>query len=249
MANPPKKAKIKNIVRTKGSATITFVSLNGPLNFLGGQYVILNSGVKTDEGKEIKRAYSILSSDRYQGEFQICIQPVDKGLASSHIPNLAIGVELEFSGPWGKFIGNSEWPREGKTLLVATDTGITAIFSILHSQRWKDKLKDTNVIWYVSREEEFLPVRDILDGLPNGFNSLNVIPISKINDPKREEECLCSFTDELDASILPINAFLAGDGKLIRILKDVLLVRGILEENIGTEIFFNSSRQSESVSR
>ncbi|TGM03662.1 FAD-dependent oxidoreductase [Leptospira barantonii] len=249
MANPPKKARIKNVTRTNGSATITFVSLDGPLDFLGGQYVIFNSGVKTNEGKEIKRAYSILSSDRYQGEFQICVQPVEEGLASLHIPNLAIGSELEFSGPWGKFIGNLQWPREGKTLLVATDTGITAIFSILHSQRWKEKLKDTNVIWYVSRESEFLPVRDVMEGLPIGFNSMNVIPISKVNDPKREAECLCSFTDELNASVLPTNAFLAGDGKLIRIVKDVLLAKGVLEENIGAEIFFNSPRQSESVKR
>lgn len=249
MANPPKKARIKNIARTAGSVTITFVSLDGPLDFLGGQYVIFNSGVKTEDGKGIKRAYSILSSDQYQGEFQICIQPVKEGLASLHIPNLAIGAELEFSGPWGKFIGNPRWPQEGKTLLVATDTGITAIFSILHSQRWKEKLKDTNVIWYVSREAEFLPVRDIREGLPKEFNSLNVIPISKINDPKREEECLCSFTDELNASILPVNVFLAGDGKLIRIMKDLLVTRGVLEENMGVEIFFNSPRQSESVKR
>lgn len=109
-----KRAEIKNICKKNGSVIITFVSKNGPLNFLGGQYIILNSGLKTKDGKEIKRAYSIFSSDAQQEEFQICIQPVTGGIISNHIPNLAIGSELEFSGPWGKFFENPNWPKKEK---------------------------------------------------------------------------------------------------------------------------------------
>ncbi|MBE8398271.1 oxidoreductase, partial [Leptospira borgpetersenii serovar Hardjo-bovis] len=122
MTTLPKRAEGKNNVKTDGAATITFVSKNGPLNFLGGQYVIFNSGLKTHEGKVIKRAYSIFSSDLPQEEFQICIQPIQGGPASNHIPNLALDSVLEFSGPWGKVIGNPDRPKTGRTLLVATDT-------------------------------------------------------------------------------------------------------------------------------
>ncbi|WP_078128689.1 FAD-dependent oxidoreductase [Leptospira alexanderi] len=243
MTTLPKRAEVKKIVKTDGSATITFVSKNGPLNFLGGQYVIFNSGLKTPEGKEIKRAYSIFSSDLQQEEFQICIQPIQGGPASNHIPNLAIGSELEFSGPWGKFIGNPDWPKKGKTLLVATDTGITAINAILHSSRWKFKLKETSVLWFFFPKEKSVPVQEILQRLPKEFHFLNVIPIPKINHPYRSEECIRSFIEELDSSIFPTSAFLAGDGKLIRTMKNILLVRGMNEEDIGMETFFNSAKK------
>ncbi|EMF43776.1 oxidoreductase, FAD-binding domain protein, partial [Leptospira interrogans serovar Lora str. TE 1992] len=157
-----KRAEIKNICKKNGSVIITFVSKNGPLNFLGGQYIILNSGLKTKDGKEIKRAYSIFSSDAQQEEFQICIQPVTGGIISNHIPNLAIGSELEFSGPWGKFFENPNWPKKGKILLIATDIGITAIHSILHSLRWKDKLKDTYVLWYLFLKDKSISVQEVL---------------------------------------------------------------------------------------
>ncbi|EMN12914.1 hypothetical protein LEP1GSC055_2859 [Leptospira borgpetersenii str. Brem 307] len=74
---------------------------------------------------------------------------------------------------------------------------------------------------------------------------MNVIHIPKINHPNRKEECIRSFTEKLDSSIFPTNAFLAGDGKLIRALKDILLMRGMNEEDIGMETFFNSIGRSE----
>ncbi|TGK27752.1 FAD-dependent oxidoreductase [Leptospira yasudae] len=247
MANPPKKAVVQNVIRTEGSATITFVSKSGPLHFLGGQYVIFNCGFIAEEEKEIKRAYSIFSSDDKQEEFQIRIQPLNGGFASRYIPNLAIGSELDFSGPWGKFIANPSWPREGRILLVATDTGITAIISLLQSNRWKDKFERTTVLWFLSPADGFISVQEVLNLLPNTFHSLHILPISPIGDRLREKECLRAVTEELDSSVLPNNAFLAGDGKLIRMIRDVLLVRGLSDENIGLETFFHSMRESENV--
>ncbi|WP_061232662.1 FAD-dependent oxidoreductase [Leptospira noguchii] len=244
-----KRAEIKNVCKKNGSAIITLVSKNGPLNFLGGQYVILNSGLKTKDGKEIKRAYSIFSSDTQQEEFQICIQPVTGGLISNHIPNLAIGSELEFSGPWGKFVENPNWPKKGKVLLIATDIGITAIHSILHSLRWKDKLKDTYVLWYLFLKEKSISVQEILKRLPKGFHFLNVISVSKINHPNRSEECIRSLKEELTTLDFPQSAFLAGDGKLIRVAQDFLLKSGLDEKFIGMETFFNSTKKSEIISR
>ncbi|AOP36526.1 flavodoxin reductase [Leptospira tipperaryensis] len=247
MANPPKKIKIKNILHTSNVCTITFNSLNGPLNFIGGQYIILNSGLKSAEGKEFKRAYSVISSDVNQEEFDITFQVLYEGMVSKHLSRLNVGDELEFSGPWGKFLGNPEWPHPGKTLLVATDTGITAIQSILHSSGWKKRLSDTRVLWLFSEADKFIPISKILESIPNECGVFQTRIIPAINDFERMEKFEQILINTLDFYYIPENAFLAGDGRLLQITKEFLLNRGVLEDRIGVEAFFHSVKETKPV--
>lgn len=74
------------------------------LDYVGGQYIILNTGIKDGEGNDVKRAYSLFSRDDNQKQFELCIKTVPGGKASGHLVALETGAELAFSGPWGKFI-------------------------------------------------------------------------------------------------------------------------------------------------
>src|SRR6266545_4603220 len=93
-----------------------------PLGFIGGQYVIVDSGLVLESGKAIKRAYSLLSEDSEQCRFQIAVKRISGGRGSAFIHELPVGADIRFSGPWGKLFPQNG--ARGSTLVLATDTGI-----------------------------------------------------------------------------------------------------------------------------
>src|SRR5713101_3933702 len=103
---------------------MTFVLAEGEIGFSGGQYIIVDTRIELAGGKLAKRAYSILSSDDDQREFQIAVRRVGEGPGSNFMHRMEVGAELPFSGPWGKFVANGA--SAGPRRVLATDTGITA---------------------------------------------------------------------------------------------------------------------------
>src|SRR5437868_5868707 len=99
------------------------------LDFIGGQYLIVNSGATLPDGKLAKRAYSIISPDARQDELVLAVRRIGAGPASSFMHELKPGDVVPFSGPWGKFLADDARPRRS-TWLVATDTGITAALGL-----------------------------------------------------------------------------------------------------------------------
>src|SRR5688572_14345506 len=116
-----------------------------PLGFVGGQYVIVDSGLVLDNGKAAKRAYSILSADTDQTRFQLAVMRIPGGRCSSFMHEVRIGDEVRFSGPWGKLYP-PEHPH-GRTLVLATDTGISAALGLVQSTRFAPLLPHTVLIW------------------------------------------------------------------------------------------------------
>src|SRR5262249_44505525 len=127
---------------------------SGELGFTGGQYIIVNTGIELDGGKVAKRAYSILSSDDEQRQFQLAVRRIGEGPGSNFMHRLAVGAELPFSGPWGKFLPS--W-ASGPRLVFATDTGITAALGLLKGHQFRKLAVDTRVIWSVESDDYFLP--------------------------------------------------------------------------------------------
>lgn len=54
-------------------------------------------------GKAVKRAYSMLSPDAEQRRFQLAVKRIPDGPGSDFMHGIAVGGELRFSGPWGRF--------------------------------------------------------------------------------------------------------------------------------------------------
>ncbi|TGK02084.1 FAD-dependent oxidoreductase [Leptospira selangorensis] len=214
-----------------------------PFEFVGGQYVILNAGIDED-GKVIKRAYSILSSDSKTDSFQICVKRLGTGKASSILPELILGSELEYSGPWGKFVGDPIWPSPGFSLILATDTGITSLAGLLLSKKFSGRLDSTIAVWLKTKEEDFLSESElakILSGIPNLPNIFQIPPISDQNRISNALEILKSI---LGDCTVPENVFLSGDGNVLREVRSELVRLGTLESRIGMEAFFNTQRNT-----
>ncbi|TGL58415.1 FAD-dependent oxidoreductase [Leptospira sarikeiensis] len=226
------------------SVTLRFAKSDASsFEFVGGQYVILNVG-NDIEGKPIKRAYSILSSDSIQDSFRIRIKCLNTGKASSILECLEPGQELEYSGPWGKFVGNPEWPSEGNTLVLATDTGITTLLGLVRSKKFSNRLDRTIAVWLKTEEEDFLSGSEIKNELSELSFYPNIFIIPFISDPNRIQNSLEILKSIIEKSGVPTNAFLSGDGNVLRVIQAELIKIGTPEPNIGIEAFFNTARNS-----
>ncbi|AUX19914.1 uncharacterized protein SOCEGT47_003680 [Sorangium cellulosum] len=79
------------------------------------------------------------------------------------LSDIAVGGELEWSGPWGKLRLPDGF--SGRALVVATDTGITAALGIARGAAAAGAQR-LDLLWLVESEAYFVPERFVRDRLP-----------------------------------------------------------------------------------
>jgi ferredoxin-NADP reductase len=216
---------------------MTFVLAEGDIGFSGGQYIIVNTGIELAGGKLAKRAYSILSSDHDQREFQIAVRRIGEGPGSNFMHRIEVGAELPFSGPWGKFVANGE--SAGPRLVFATDTGITAALGLLRGRCSRTLADATTAVWFVESDDYFLPPSFTRISLAELCQDFRVAAAPAAVDSTRTGHALAIVDRSLE-SRLPADAFLAGDGAVIYPMREKLIAAGMQKENIHVEAFFNN---------
>ena len=212
-----------------------------PVGFVGGQYLILDSRIILPNGKAVKRAYSFLSSDAEQVRFQLAVKRIPDGLGSAFVHELAAGTDISFSGPWGKFV-----PREGasgRTLILATDTGITAALGFLHATRFAPVLPQALLIWLRASSDYFLPEEFVRERIPAGCGDMRIEAISAIGHPERIPHARAILRQVLSCGGLN-QAFIAGDGDVNQVLLDELVAAGVAVSKDNVESFFNMPKKS-----
>jgi ferredoxin-NADP reductase len=163
---------------------LSFRIADGELGFVGGQYIIVDTGIPIADNKIAKRAYSIISSDAEQREFQLGVRRIGGGPGSNFMHRLEIGSELKFSGPWGKFVARDT--IDGELLIVATDTGITAALGLLRGRDLYRGREQSKLIWFAESEGYFLPFDFVITQLDDiGVRNLSVTETAPIGDPTR----------------------------------------------------------------
>ena len=211
------------------------------LGFTGGQYIIVNTGIAIGEGKIAKRAYSLLSSDANQLHFEIAVRRIHNGPGSNYMLNLAEGSELAFSGPWGKLL-----PREPQsaniapTLILATDTGITAALGLANATIFAPNLAATSIFWLSQSDKYFLPESFVHERIPNGCKHFEVLRIPADTDGR--ESWLSSHRNAFLKHMLseqPSTAFLSGDGFLLSEFRDAMRQSLPYPPEIFIETFFH----------
>jgi ferredoxin-NADP reductase len=216
---------------------LRFALAEGEVGFVGGQYIIVNTGIELPGGKLAKRAYSILSSDDDQREFQLAVRRVGEGPGSNFMHRIEVGAELTFSGPWGKFVTNCESP--GPRLVFATDTGITAAVGLLQGLSSRARSDATTAVWFVESEDYFLSSSFVESFVSSRCQTFKVAAAREVGDATRVGSALATLERSLE-STLPSTAFLAGDGAVIYPLRERLVAAGMQKENIHLEAFFNN---------
>ena len=217
---------------------MSFRIADGELGFIGGQYIIVDTSIPVAGNKIAKRAYSIISADAEQREFQLGVRRIGDGPGSNHMHRLEIGAELKFSGPWGKFVARDT--IDGELLIVATDTGITAALGLLRGRDLCRSCEHSKLIWFAESNRYFLPFDFVIAQLDAvGVRNPSVAETVPIGDPTRTNKTLVRL-EEVFLNRLPKTAFLCGDGALVYAVRDRLIAAGMASETIRIECFFNN---------
>jgi ferredoxin-NADP reductase len=212
-----------------------------PLGFLGGQYLIVDSGLVLPNGKAAKRAYSILSSDTDQRRIQVAVKRIPGGLGSGFLHEAAVGAEIKFSGPWGKML-----PAEGAsgaTLVLATDTGITAALGLLRGRGFAPLVPRTTFLWLRTGRDYFLPDELVRSHLPASLVDVRIDALPPIDHPERLPWVRSLLGDLLRPGRLG-QAFIAGDGAVNYALLDDLVAAEVPATRDSVESFFNMPKRS-----
>ncbi len=203
-----------------------------PLGFVGGQYVIVDTGIEREDGRRHKRAYSLVGTDREQLCFQLAVYRHGAGSLVLHAAEP--GAEFSFSGPWGSFLPEDSQPR--RTLLVATDSGITAAVGLLNARTFMPHHASTRLVWLRPEGFDFYP-----PGLLRERTGL--VPETRGLPPVGHPGRLGALRAEVlpyFASNSPERVYLSGDGAVLAPLRGELHSLGLAEGSVRLECFFNA---------
>ncbi len=227
---------------TADTALLRFAA-DEPFAFVGGQYIIVSTGIPLGdpaEGKTVKRAYSVLSSDRDDRTFEVALRRIGEGPGSNYMLGLEVGAVLQFSGPWGKYLPAAEQTTDDAALVIATDTGITVALGLLRGRSFQPRLNRTRVYWLVSSEEYFVSESFVRERLPQecGYFERIVVPTERA----AREEWLMRRQDRLLQAALEDNpkaVYLSGDGFLLASFRTAIRDRGEDASKLMVESFFH----------
>lgn len=241
-------AKTARVVRAERMAEACVVELevSEPLGFVGGQYIIVDSGLTLPSGKAAKRAYSILSSDAEQQRIWLAVKRIPDGLASGFIHGLAPGATFSFSGPWGKLgptPAELAATGEGRTLVLATDTGISAALGLVRAARMRALLPSTMLVWLQVAGETFLPAAFVRGHIPLACGVVRFGELPPVGHPERVPYVRRLLADELAVSPL-VRGYISGDGAVNYALLDDLVAAGVPATRDSVESFFNMPKKS-----
>ncbi len=236
----PRSARLIDAANLSGKTRVlTFEVAGEPLGFVGGQYLIFDTGLVREDGKAVKRAYSLLSADAEQQRFQIAVQRLPQGPGSGFFHAAQPGAEVAFSGPWGKFLPDDARPRP--TLLVATDSGITAALGLLRGRAFAPQRAQSRLLWLIDPAAGLLPEELVRFACAE----LAVETAIEIVPPPGHPERIVTARAAVQRALAPRpeSVFLSGDGAVLYPLRDDLASAGVDEAAIRLEAFFNNPQR------
>ncbi len=209
----PREARVTEVTELTPTTRLLALAPTTPLDFVGGQYVIVNSGITLPDGKLAKRAYSFISADERQDRVVLAVRRQGDGAASNWMHTRHVGDVVPFSGPWGKWLADDATPR--RTLVVATDTGITAALGLVRGRAFAPQRRAATLVWLVESPSYFLPDDFVRAALPEAIAFWRV-PLPPVGHPER----IAHAEQVARADTRFESVFLVGDGAVVCALRD-----------------------------
>lgn len=197
------------------------------LDFKPGQYMLL-----AKEGFSLRArpselkwsSYSIASSPK-EKELEFAYTIRWSGGFTQHLAEtLKEGSQLQLKGPFGNFFLKQ---NQRENLLIATGAGITPIMSML---RTLVPQKAPCTLYYGFRTSEHCFFQEELKELAN-------LPFLRLFFATSREGDRCYVQDLLKAAALPqeAEAYICGNPKMVKEVRDLLLEKGLPQERINAE--------------
>jgi benzoate/toluate 1,2-dioxygenase reductase subunit len=208
--------------------------------FIPGQYVILK--VPSENGT-VSRLYSIESSNTEKNGFQLIVEIIPGGLASSYFYSLQENTEVVFQGPAGIFTLRD---NDKQKIFTVTGTGIAPIISILRSQLPTTNYKlQPYIFWGLKNYQDVYLLNELkklgihLKICLSREQNLDMIPEEdrKYFSLGHVDQCMEKQLTDYGLRITNYEFYLCGGRNVVEALKQTLLSKNIPMENIVFEKF------------
>jgi ferredoxin-NADP reductase len=237
MAANPKRLRIVDAYLVGSSTRVLEIECveGGAFDLVGGKYIIVHTGLVLGE-KAIKRAYSLMPVPDRPGRATIAVKRLP-GLGSQAMHELPLDATLGFSGPWGKLV-----PEAGlaeRTLLVATDTGITSALGIVEQHAISGERRALSVIWLRDAAETFLDTVSVRHRIEHTGARLSIAVIDPVGAPTRATAARAlieAHAQGFEAS----HVVATGDGAVVYPLRASLPGRVSAVTDVRIECSFNN---------
>jgi NAD(P)H-flavin reductase len=234
--------------------------INPPeLHFVAGQYITIEvTEIKDGRPRLNNRPYSIVSSPNEKGIIRLCTNRVGaSGPGSSYLHALKQDDIFTFFSPIGYFTVDNQ--ATTPLLFVATGTGIAPIKSMIHHLLETGTKRPITLYWGL-RTEEDLYYQDELDVWARHYPLFRFVttlsqPSSKWQGASgRVTHLLSRVLARAPAQVLELpeaqphsehplqpdhlDAYLCGNGEMIREVRALLLSKGMPKKSIHFEKFY-----------
>jgi Na+-transporting NADH:ubiquinone oxidoreductase subunit F len=201
--------------------------------FKPGQYLQLHIPEYGRSGGPEFRAYSIASPAFENTRIQLIITKMPEGVVSTYVhDHLKVDQELKIVGPYGDF---HLQPSDRDILMIATGSGIAPIKSMLH-QMENDQIPNKTTFFFGDRRPFDLLFHDLMREFENKLPDFTYIPtLSRTTDEDRWDGERGRVTDLIAKYVpdqAPIDVYICGSPAMVQSSVDLLVQKGIAEDQI-----------------
>ncbi|MFQ5597687.1 MAG: FAD-binding oxidoreductase [Nitrospiria bacterium] len=206
--------------------------------FKAGQYIAIEvTEIKEGRPRQNNRPYSIVSPPEEPEVIKLCVNLVPGGPGSTYLHNLQIGDEVPFLYPLGYFIIKND--NASALIFVATGTGIAPIQSMIKHLINRGSQRKMTLYWGL-RQERDLYYQAFYIGLAEKHPFFHYKPT--LSQPSSEWRGLRGRVTEHISKNIVLNqgeeAYLCGNGTMIREVRAMLLEKGLTKQSIHFEKYY-----------
>ena len=214
---------------TKDIVNVTF-SVPTDFTFKAGQFVSI---ILEQEGKEIRRPYSIASSPLIRGTIDLMVKKKEGGTVSVYLTKLKKGDKVKFFGPMGHFtIKDSD--REAA--FIATGVGVAPFRAMIYTLLENGTRKRIFLFLSVKYEDD-LVYEDEWQGLEQKYPHFkHFVSVTRPSEKfKGNKGRVHTLLDEFLPADFKGDFYLCGINVMVEECEDNLAVRGISKERVFFE--------------
>ena len=240
--------RISSIDRVTPEAVVLSIEVPSDLKssyeFKAGQYISLELNI---DKKNVRRSYSICCEPQI-GLLQVGVKEVPYGTFSTYVNRqLKNGDEIKVGVPEGRFVLESK-EKPFPIMAIAAGSGITPIMSILKSYLINDSDSTFTLIYGNKSPEKTMFYEELrsLEKLhPEQLNIHWVFSEANIDVSRfgRIDPALINFAFNNCVSN-PLCFYLCGPEAMIKMSQELLIDRGVDQQNIFFELFSASADKS-----
>jgi len=209
------------------------------VDFIAGQYISIEvTEMKDGHARLNNRPYSIVSPPEEDQVLKLCVNLVSGGPGSGYLHGLNPGDKVTFLYPMGYFTVHDE--ATTALLFVATGTGIAPIKSmILHLLR-SGSARPMTLYWGLRKEEDLYYQEEFASLAAEYPFFKYFITLSRPSPGwQGRRGRVTEHLRQAVGSVENLEAYLCGNGEMIKEVRGLLIEKGIVRKSIHHEKFYN----------